>query len=162
MNISCENWIVQRVIVFLSCFVYLGLDFLWLTWRVFLEKERMLTLPVDSTPGPCSQFLGESELLIYFCYFVCIIWVNLCSLLCLSIFHVWSLSLVARPRITFFWFLQNLGTIVYSFKSTAIYFLKESRSLSALKCLCCGLEIQVLFSKPVWKIYPSISWKPAI
>ena len=43
--------------------------------------------------GPCSQFLMKSELLIYFCYFVCIIYVTLYSLLCLSVSHVWSLSL---------------------------------------------------------------------
>ena len=48
--------------------------------------------PTDA-PGPCSQFLAESELLIYFCYFVCMILVTLCSLLCMSVFHVWSLSL---------------------------------------------------------------------
>ena len=42
-------------------------------------------------PGPCSQLLEESKLLIYFNYFVCII--ILCFLLFLSVFHVWSLSL---------------------------------------------------------------------
>ena len=38
-------------------------------------------------------FVVESEMLIYFCYLVCIILVTLCSLLCLSVFHIWSLSL---------------------------------------------------------------------
>ena len=33
-------------------------------------------------PGPSSQILVESELLIYFCYFVCIILVILCSFVC--------------------------------------------------------------------------------
>ena len=46
-----------------------------------------------SAPGPCSQFLVESELLIYFGFFVHFILIILCSLLCLSAFHVWSLSL---------------------------------------------------------------------
>ena len=42
---------------------------------------------------PCSQFLVEPELLSYFCYFVCVILITLCFLLCLSVFHVWSLSM---------------------------------------------------------------------
>ena len=67
---------------------YPVLDFLWETRLVFLEDAY----PTDA-PGPCSQFLVESELLICFCYFVCMILVALCSLLCLSVFHVWSLSL---------------------------------------------------------------------
>ena len=46
-----------------------------------------------SAPGPCSKFIVESELLIYFCYFLCIILVTLCSMLLLSDFQVWSLSL---------------------------------------------------------------------
>ena len=48
---------------------------------------------ISNAPGPCSQFLVESALLICFCYFVCMILVTLCSLLCMSVFHVWSLSL---------------------------------------------------------------------
>ena len=54
---------------------------------------------VDPTgaPGPCSQFLVESELFIYVCYFVCIILVNLC---CVCLF-----SMSGRcPWITFRWF----------------------------------------------------------
>ena len=43
----------------------------------------------NGAPGPCS----ESVLLICFCYSVHIILVTLCSLLCMSVFHVWSLSL---------------------------------------------------------------------
>ena len=46
-----------------------------------------------STPGPFSEVLVEYDLLIYFCYFVCIILVISYSLLCLSFFHVWSLTL---------------------------------------------------------------------
>ena len=45
------------------------------------------------TPGLCSQFLLESELFVYFCLFIYIILVILYSLLCLSVFHVWYLSL---------------------------------------------------------------------
>ena len=37
------------------------------------------------------QFLVE--LLIFFCCFVCMILITLCSLLCISVFHVWSLSM---------------------------------------------------------------------
>ena len=43
--------------------------------------------------GPFSQFLVESKLLIYFCCFVCIILVALCSLLRLSVSHVSPLSI---------------------------------------------------------------------
>ena len=53
--------------------------------------------PTD-TPGPRSQVLVESELLIYFCYIVCIVLVTLCSLLCLSVFFMSGLC----PWITFF------------------------------------------------------------
>ena len=38
--------------------------------------------------GPCSLFLVDSDLIIYFCNFVCIILVILCSLLYLSVFYV--------------------------------------------------------------------------
>ena len=42
-----------------------------------------------SAPGPCSIFFSvEFELLICFCYFVCIIFITLCSLLCISFFHL--------------------------------------------------------------------------
>ena len=44
-------------------------------------------------PGPCSRLLMETELLICFCYFVCMILVALCFSLCVSVFNVWSLSL---------------------------------------------------------------------
>ena len=43
-------------------------------------------------PGQHSQFLVESELLIYYCYFVCIVLVISHSLLCMSVFHVGSMS----------------------------------------------------------------------
>ena len=42
--------------------------------------------------GSCSDVLVESELHIYICYFVCIILVILCYLLCVSVFHVPGLS----------------------------------------------------------------------
>ena len=48
------------------------------------------------TPGPCFQFSVESELHIWFCYFVYMILVTLCSVLCMSVFHVRSLSLDYR------------------------------------------------------------------
>ena len=76
--------------VFLSSFVYPGLDFLCAT-RGFFQKSREC-LPYWVT-GPCSQFSVESKFLICFCYFVCINLVILCSLLCVSIFNVFSLSL---------------------------------------------------------------------
>ena len=41
IHLHHENWFVQRFIVFLSSFFYLGLDFLWTT-RVFLGKQRTL------------------------------------------------------------------------------------------------------------------------
>ena len=47
-----ENYFVQRVIVFLSPFVYPGHDFLWTTRRVLLKKQRTLTLPVRLVHAP--------------------------------------------------------------------------------------------------------------
>ena len=58
---------------------------------MFLEKADKVQ-PTGGL-GPCSQILVEFELLIYFFDFVCIILNILCSLLCLSVFRVWSLSL---------------------------------------------------------------------
>ena len=40
-----------------------------------------------------TKVLVESELLICFCYFVSMILDSFCSLLCMSVFHVWSFSL---------------------------------------------------------------------
>ena len=68
-----------------------NLTFLWATQRVFLEKQRTLSLQVHLVHAP--SVLVESELLICFCYFVCIDLVTSCSLFCVSVFHVWSLSL---------------------------------------------------------------------
>ena len=57
---------------FLFCVhLYLELDFLLTTVRVFLEKQRTLTLPMHLVYASC--FFVESELLLYFCCFVCII-----------------------------------------------------------------------------------------
>ena len=57
-------------------FHYTGLDFLWATWRVFLEKQKSL---------PCRCIW--SELLIWFCFFVCMIlvwlWLHVLCCLCL-------------------------------------------------------------------------------
>ena len=62
---------------------------------LFLEKAED-TYPVGA-PGPCFQFLVESELLNYFCCFVRNILVNLCTFLCVSV------SLLGLcPWITFF------------------------------------------------------------
>ena len=49
-------------------------------------EEAYLT----GAPGPCYHFLVESKLLTYFCYFVCIM---SCSLLYVSVFNIWFLSL---------------------------------------------------------------------
>ena len=73
---------------------FFRLHWSWLLWalkRAFLETQRTFTLPVYLVHAP--SFFMESELLISFCYFVCIILVILCSLLRLSVSHVWSLSL---------------------------------------------------------------------
>ena len=58
-------------------------------------------------PGPCSQFLMESELLIYFCFFVRIS----CHLLCVSVFSfgpssldcvLFIFAIILVPLVTFF------------------------------------------------------------
>ena len=87
-----ENWCIQRVIVFLSSFVYPGLDILWATRRVFLEKQETLTLLVHLFHAPSFKW-SPSELLICFCYFVCMILFTSCSWLCMSVFRNRSLSL---------------------------------------------------------------------
>ena len=58
---------------------------------MFLEKTE--DAYPTSAPDPCSRFVVETELLIYFCFFVRIVLVILYSLLCVSVFPVWYLSL---------------------------------------------------------------------
>ena len=53
------------------------------------KKKTEDVYPADA-PGPFTQFLVEFEFLIYVCYFACFSLVILCSLLCLSVFDVWS------------------------------------------------------------------------
>ena len=61
--------------------------------HIKVQRKELLHCNITGAPGLCSQFLVESKLLICFCYFVCIISVTSCSLLCVSILHVWSLFL---------------------------------------------------------------------
>ena len=74
---------------FLSSFVYPGL---FMSNSACVSRKAVESYPTGAS-GPCSQFLVKSESLIYFCYFVCIILVTLCSLLWLSVFSVWSFSM---------------------------------------------------------------------
>ena len=53
----------------------------------------------NSAPGPCSQFLVESELLIYFCYFVHVI---LVFFIMFFVVCVCFLCLVFVPGLIFF------------------------------------------------------------
>ena len=78
----------------------------------------ILTYPTGA-PGPCSQFLVDSELLICFCHFVCMILVTLCSLLFMFVFHVRSLSLDYILLITT---LTLVPLITYKAASWAIFF----------------------------------------
>ena len=91
-----ENWFVN---VSLFPFLY----HLLRTWFFMCNSASFSRKAEDAystgAPGPCSQFLVESDLLIYFRYLVCMILFILYSLLYLSVFHVWSLSLYY-----FFWF----------------------------------------------------------
>ena len=52
IHLHNKKWVVQRVIVFLSFFVYPGLYFLWATRRAILEKLRTLTLPLYLVYAP--------------------------------------------------------------------------------------------------------------
>ena len=52
---------------------------------MIVSRKAKDTYPIGA-PGPYSQFEVESELLIYFCYFVIIILVIICSLLCCLFF----------------------------------------------------------------------------
>ena len=62
-------------------------------------------------PGPCSQCLEESELLIvlFFCGFVCIIF---CYFMFLVVF-VWFPSLVCVHGLKYFDFRKNIGSFLY-------------------------------------------------
>ena len=75
-----------------SVYIYFFINRTW----VLLEKQK--TLPYRCTWSMPPVFV-ESELLIYFCYFVYIILFTLCSLLCCR-FSMTGLC----PWITFFWF----------------------------------------------------------
>ena len=77
--------------VFLSSVVYRGFAFLC---SAGVSRFAEYVYPTGA-PGPCSQLLVESKLFICMCYFVCMILVTvtLCSLLCMSNFHILSLSL---------------------------------------------------------------------
>ena len=67
------------------------------TWLFKRNAAGVSRIAEDAYPtaahGPCCQFLVESEFLICFCYFVCMILVTSFSLLWMSVFHVWSLCL---------------------------------------------------------------------
>ena len=84
---AMKNWFVQRVIVFLSSFIFNGLE-LFISNSVAVSRKAEDAYTIVA-PSPCSQVLVKSELLICFCYFVCMILVTFC---CVSVFHVWSLS----------------------------------------------------------------------
>ena len=67
-----ENWFVQRV---MHCIPFLfHLPWIWILMSdlpgIFRKAEDAYP---TGAPGPCSQFLVESKLLIYFCNFVYII-----------------------------------------------------------------------------------------
>ena len=98
----------QHVIVSLSS----TLDLTIISKSAGVSRKAEEACPTGA-PGPCSQFLVESELLIFFCYFVhvCIILVILCSLLCVSVFHVLSLF----PDYIILIFRKNLDSLDYSF-----------------------------------------------
>ena len=71
-----------NVSISLSSFVYPGLD-------IFISNSagrKAEDAYFRCTCSVFSVFLVESELLIYFCYFVCIILFTSCSMLCLSVF----------------------------------------------------------------------------
>ena len=84
------------------------------TRRVFLGKAEEV-YPTGE-PGPCSQVLVESALLIYFCYFVCFIWLFyvLCSVCLFSMSGLY-------PWITLFWFPLELGSPDYSLHKYPIF-----------------------------------------
>ena len=76
----------------------------------------MLFLPCEDAyptgaPGPYSQFLAESEQLIYFVLFsVRVLFVIFCSLQCLSIFFSWCLF----PDCRFFVYRSNHGSLDFT------------------------------------------------
>ena len=57
-----------------------------------VKKLYLDAYPTDA-PGPCSQFFMEPEFLTCFSCFIGVILIISCSLLCVSVFHSWYLSL---------------------------------------------------------------------
>ena len=87
----------HKHIFFPSQLEIMALNFLPRTW-LFMSNSAGVSRKAEDTyttgaPGPFSQFLVESELLICFCYFVWMILVTVCFLLRMSVFNVRSLSL---------------------------------------------------------------------
>ena len=65
----CLNQVFVRIGQYVKYYTQTYM-FLLATRQVFLEEDSYST----GVPGPSFQFLVASELLIYFCDFVCIIW----------------------------------------------------------------------------------------
>ena len=81
-----KNRFVQRVIV------RIPRTLLFMSNSVDVSRKEEDAYPTDAS-GPSSKLLVESKLHIFFCFFLRIIFAILCCLLCLSVFHVWSLSM---------------------------------------------------------------------
>ena len=117
-NVTCFNWpskwewnpgywFIQRVIVFLASFVYPGLDLLWATRRVFLEKQRTLILPLHLVMHPVFSGIRVAHLILLLCmydfgYFK------------FFVLYVCFPCLVFVPALHSFDYRYNLGSLDYS------------------------------------------------
>ena len=97
--------------------------FLWATRWVFSRRAED-ACPADA-PGPCSQFL---VFLICICYLVCMILVTICSLLRVSVFRVWCLSL-------------DFDLLITAITLVPLIALKQSTFLLTTKQMCFVSEI---------------------
>ena len=100
--LQCENRFVRRVILFLS--------FRLLSSWLFMSNSSGVSIKAEDAyhtcaTGPCSQFSVQSPSCSF--AFVFIIFVILCSLLCVSVFHAWSIFfdyiLLIFTRSLFLW-----------------------------------------------------------
>ena len=107
----------------------------------FFQKSRGRLPCLVNTPCQCSKFLLESKLLTYFCYCVCIIFVILCPLLCMAVFHIWS-------KLHSFVIRQDLGSLDYSQKAWQIKHVIEKTLKNVFLCYFCDekKKINVYFS----------------
>ena len=96
IHLNHENWFIQHVIAFFSSFVYPGLDSLWASRLVLLEKQMTLIIPLYLVHAlkfycPSCFFTFVTSYVLFWLFYV---------LRCVCLFSLTGLY----PWFTFFWF----------------------------------------------------------